>query len=159
MKFLLLLSIIFCWYMKSSIAAASSETETTGNNPGNFYDTSANDLPATRRNTDRAFIRLGRSNPQFRLGRRSGDFSEPADLRFGQHGDGFIRFGKRTPQFIPALDGDSMGDAPIRFRHWPFVVDEDQDGQEMDIDGNFVRLGRANGFIRLGRSAPTKERK
>lgn len=151
MKILLLVSIILCWYMKSSIAAASSETETTGNNPGTFYDTSANDLPATRRNTDRAFIRLGRSNPQFRLGRRSGEFSEPSDLRFGQHGDGFIRFGKRAPQFLPG-EGDSMGDAPSRFRHWPFMVDDEAEGQEMDIDGNFVRLGRANGFIRLGRS-------
>lgn len=145
--------------MKSSIAAASSETETSGNNAGTFYDTSISDLPAIRRNTDRAFIRLGRSNPQFRLGRRSGDFSEPADLRFGQHGDGFIRFGKRTPQFISRIDSDSMSDAPARFRHWPFVVEDEQDGQELDIDGNFVRLGRANGFIRLGRSASTKEQK
>lgn len=108
------------------------------------------DIAATRRNAlDKGFIRLGRNKPHLRVA-RSDEIYGPDETRFGQHGDAFIRFGKRAPQYYPIET--EFNDGPLQYKHWPFAAIEEPEVSDMEMDGNFIRIGRANGFMRLGRS-------
>lgn len=137
MKIIFLLTVLICWYVKN-ISASNSDPSS-----------GSTDIAATRRNAlDKGFIRLGRNKPHLRVA-RSDELYGPDDTRFGQHGDAFLRLGKRAPQYYP-IEAE-FNEGPLQYKHWPFAAIEDPEISDMDME-NFIRLGRANGFMRLGRS-------